>query len=122
MGHSEMLLAVAGLDEAVITWRNRRLASGDWSGFTAAERAAFHFARKQADDPGSITDEDFRRLVGHFGRDRALDLIWWICHCHYKTRVAEAFQLPLERENVFDGFRPSRDGADGPRAAGGEGR
>ena len=104
-----MLLAVAGLDEAVIAERNRRLAGGDWSGFTPAERAAFHFARKQADAPASITDEDFRRLVGHYGRDRALDLIWWSCHCHYKTRVADAFQLPLERDNVFEGMSTPKD-------------
>jgi hypothetical protein len=28
-------------------------------------------------------------------------VIWWACRCHYMTRVADAFQLPLERENVF---------------------
>jgi hypothetical protein len=106
MGHSEMLLAVAGLDETVIARRSRRLASGDWSAFTPEEQAAFHFARKQANDPASITDQDFHGLVGSFGRDRALDIIWWSSHCHYLTRVADAFQLALERENVFDGFTP----------------
>jgi len=29
-----------------------------------------------------------------------MDVIWWACRCHYMTRVADAFQLPLERENV----------------------
>ena len=45
MGHCEMLLAVAGLDDAAVTRRTRQLAGGDWSRFTPAERAAFAFAR-----------------------------------------------------------------------------
>jgi alkylhydroperoxidase family enzyme len=109
MGHCEMLLAVAGLDKNAITERTRQLASGDWSGFSPAERAAFHFARKQAVAPWEITDADYRELEQHFGKERALDLVWWACRCHYMTRVADAFQLPLERENVFEGFFPPKE-------------
>ncbi len=96
-----MLLAVAGLDSDAVTERTRRLAGGDWSSFPEAEQAAFAFARKQARKPWSITDDDFDGLVRHFGKERALDVVWWACRCHYMTRVADAFQLPLERENVF---------------------
>jgi len=106
MGHCEMLLAVAGLDDKAIEERTRRLAEGDWSVFTPAERAAFRFARKQARQPWTITAGDVDELVRYFGRERALDVIWWSCRCHYMTRVADAFQLPLERENVFAGFFP----------------
>src|SRR5262249_30055887 len=106
MGHCEMLLAVAGLDQKAIIERTERLASGDWSGFTPAERAAFTFARKQAKDPASITQADMRELTHHFGTARALDVLWWACRCHYMTRVADAFQLPLERDNVFEGIAP----------------
>src|ERR687888_2307331 len=108
MGHCEMLLAVAGLDKNAVAERTRRLASGDWSGFTPGERAAFAFARKQARDPASVSDADVRGLVKHFGPERALDVIWWACRCHYMTRVADAFQLPLERENVFSDFKPKQ--------------
>jgi alkylhydroperoxidase family enzyme len=101
MGHCEMLLAVAGLDEDAVTERTRRLASEDWSTFPAGDQAAFAFARKQARRPWSITDDDFDSLVRHFGKERAMDVVWWACRCHYMTRVADAFQLPLERENVF---------------------
>src|SRR5262249_13332768 len=97
----EMLLAVAGLDADGITERTRRLASGDWSSFPPAERAAYAFARKQTKTPWAISKEDVNDLIRHFGRERALDVIWWSCRCHYMTRVADAFQLPLERENVF---------------------
>src|SRR5437764_9486042 len=110
MGHCEMLLAVAGLDKTALAEQTRRLASGDWSGFTPAERFAFALARKQAKDPASVTSQDVQRLVQHFGPERALDVIWWACRCHYMTRVADAFQLPLERENVFLGFFPSPKG------------
>ena len=109
MGHCEMLLAVAGLDPNAIAERTRQLASGDWSRFTPAEQAAFAFARKQATTPWSITAADVQELTRHFGKDRALDVIWWACRCHYMTRVADAFQLPLERENVFSGFLPMKE-------------
>ena len=96
-----MLLAVAGLDEDDVAERTKRLASGDWSGFTVAEQVAFEFARKQAKRPWSITDADYRLLVDHFGEHRAVDVVWWACRCHYMTRVADAFQLSLERGNAF---------------------
>ena len=101
MGHTEMLLAVAGLDDKAIRERTKKLADGDWSDFPPAERAAFHYARKMSKEPWSITAEDRRDLERHFGPERAIDVIWWACRCHYMTRIADAFQLPLERENVF---------------------
>jgi hypothetical protein len=101
MGHCEMLLAVAGLDQDAVTERTRRLADEDWSGFSPAERAAYKFARKQARAPGSVADGDVAELVRQFGPERALHVLWWTCRCHYMTTVADAFQLPLERENVF---------------------
>jgi hypothetical protein len=109
MGHCEMLLAVAGLNDGEIAQRTQRLASGDWTSFSPAQRAAFHFARKQAKAPWSVTADDVAQLTTYFGPERALDVIWWTCRCHYMTRVADAFQLPLERENVFAGrARPAK--------------
>jgi hypothetical protein len=101
MGHTEMLLAVAGLEQDELEERTRRLASRDWSGFSPADRFAFMFARKQARAPWTTTKSDVCGLVEHFGPHRALDVLWWSCRCHYMTRVADAFQLPLETENVF---------------------
>jgi hypothetical protein len=103
-----MLLAVAGLDRQAITERTRLLASGDWSKLTPGERAAFAFARKQAKEPSSVNAEDVQTLVRHFGQARALDVVWWSCRCHYMTAVADAFQLPLERDNVFAGREPAK--------------
>jgi hypothetical protein len=100
MGHTEMCLAVAGLKEDEVNHLTRRLA-GDWSDYSAAERAAFGFTRKQAQDPSSITDTDVSELERHYGRDGAWQVIWWASRCHYMTKVADAFQLPLEQENPF---------------------
>jgi hypothetical protein len=108
MGHCEMLLAVAGLDKDAVAERTQRLASSDWSAFPPGDREAFAFARKQAKEPWTITSADLQELVRHFGPQRTLDVIWWACRCHYMTRVADAFQLSLERENVFEGYGPPK--------------
>jgi hypothetical protein len=102
-----MLLAVAGLDKSALDAREMRLASGDWSSFPPGDRAAFLFARKQSREPWSITSEDMLRLIDHFGVERTLDVLFWACRCHYMTRVADAFQIPLERDNVFEGLSTS---------------
>lgn len=96
-----MLLAVAGLDNKAIAERTQKLADGDWSSFPVAQRVAYNYARKMTKEPWAITDGDIAQLQKYFGVDRALDVIWWACRCHYMTRVADAFQLPLERDNVF---------------------
>jgi hypothetical protein len=101
MGHSEMLLAVAGLKEDEIKQRTQKLASGDWSAFPPAERVAFEFAYKLTKEPATVTDRDVKGLVATFGPHRAADLIWYVSWCNYMTRVADAFQLPLEYDNVF---------------------
>lgn len=101
MGHSQMLLAVAGLKDDEIEQRTQKLAAGNWAAFPPAERLAFRFADKLSRQPASLTDKDMRDLVTTFGSNRTVDLIWYGAWCNYMTRVADAFQLPLERENVF---------------------
>ncbi|MEZ6062113.1 MAG: hypothetical protein R3C19_17375 [Planctomycetaceae bacterium] len=97
-----MLLAVAGLNQQRIDQRTESMASGDWSQFSTAEQTAFAFARKQSVSPADITQADVLQLIAQFGTERALDAIWWSSRCHFMTRVADAFQLPLEQENVFE--------------------
>jgi alkylhydroperoxidase family enzyme len=111
MGHSEMGLAVAGLKEDEIARLARRLSGGDWADFPPAERLALQFAYKLTHKPASVSQADLQGLVGAFGRHRAVDLIWRTAWCNYMTRVADAFQFPLERENVF--APPKTDGGKG---------
>ena len=108
MGHTEMLLAVAGLNDRALAERTKQLASGDWSKFTQAEQVAFTFARKQAQTPWAISRDDIQALERHLGREGSLDLVWLASRCNYMTKVADAFQLPLERENVFVGYFPAK--------------
>ena len=49
-------------------------------------------------------EETSSRRLPHWAR--ALDVIWWTCRCHFMTRVADGFQLPLERDNVFQPKKP----------------
>lgn len=100
MGHTEMSLAVAGLQQQQVQSMTRRLA-GDWSDFSGAQRAAFEFARKQARQPAAIQDADLAELRRHFGDGGAWQVVWWSSRCHYMTKVADAFQLPLEQGNPF---------------------
>jgi hypothetical protein len=100
MGHTEMCLAVAGLNEEAVNDTTRRLA-GDWSNFSPAERVVLTFVRKQAQDAASVTQADVVKLERYLGQERALHVIWWASRCHYMTKVADAFQLPLEQENPF---------------------
>jgi alkylhydroperoxidase family enzyme len=110
MGHCEMLLGVAGLDRNAIAERTAKLAGDDWSSFPPAERAAFEFARELTRTPWEIDDSDVKRLTDLFGPERALDVIWWSSRCQFMTKVSDAFQLQLERENVFQDNLPPKDG------------
>jgi alkylhydroperoxidase family enzyme len=101
MGHSEMLLAVAGVKTEEVKDLTRKLADGDWSDFPNAERAAFSLAYKVTREPDKVSDADRDALFGVFGRERSTDLVWYISWCNFMTRFADAFQLPLERTNVF---------------------
>src|SRR6476620_368142 len=109
MGHSEMLLAVAGLKPDEVKNLTKKLATGDWSSFPKAQQTAYGLAYKLSREPAKITDKDRRALIGVFGRERTVDLIWYIAWCNYMTRIADAFQLPLEKENVFSPA-PAKDG------------
>ncbi|MBL8852960.1 MAG: hypothetical protein JNK57_03210 [Planctomycetaceae bacterium] len=102
MGHSEMLLAVAGLDSSEIQKRTQMLATGDFSWMPPAEGLAHQWAYRLTKEADQLTTSDFQGLQEVFGEPRAFDLIWYISWCNYMTRVADAFQLPLEEENVFE--------------------
>lgn len=101
MGHSQMLLAVAGVKDEELRKKTAKLASGDWSDFAPVERLAFGFGYKLSRSPAEVTDRDVAALVKAFGPERAVDVIWSVAWANYMTRIADAFQLSLERDNVF---------------------
>lgn len=101
MGHCEMLMQEGGLDRGQIADRTARLASGNWQSFSPAEQAAFQFAYKLGNTPSEMQCTDFETLKTALGPQRAIDCVWWSSRCHFMTKVSDAFQLQLERENVF---------------------
>ncbi|MBX3461766.1 MAG: hypothetical protein KF830_01230 [Planctomycetes bacterium] len=101
MGHSEMLLAVAGLPENDVEGLAQRLARGEWTTFAPEERIAFAAAHRLSRAPASFSADDRALLAATFGAERAADLVYHVAWCNYMTRFADAFQLPLERTNVF---------------------
>lgn len=101
MGHCEMLLEVAGLDKRAVAERTSKLAGSDWSAFPPEEQRAYAYARKLSKAPWTLTDEDYATLERDFGAARAMSTFWWLCRGLYMTRISDGFQLPLERENVF---------------------
>ncbi|MSR59221.1 MAG: hypothetical protein EXS05_16520 [Planctomycetaceae bacterium] len=114
MGHCEMLLEVAGLDKNAVADRTRRLAGSDWSAFPPAEQRAYAYARKLSQTPWTLTADDYQTLESDLGPETAMATFWWLCRGLYMTRVSDGFQLPLERENVFEdpaARKPEREGA-----------
>jgi hypothetical protein len=120
MGHCEMLLEVAGLDQQAVAQRTRRLASDDWSAFPPAEQRAYAYARKLSTCPWELTAADYQTLERDLGPDRALATFWWLCRGLYMTRVSDGLRLPLERDNVFADFYHDRPVAIGAGATGAE--
>jgi alkylhydroperoxidase family enzyme len=106
MGHGNMMLAVAGLKDEEVKNRTKKIALGEWDDFPPAERQAFAFASKLSKSPSEINRADVAELMQSFGPHRAIDIIWYSSWVNYMTRVADAFQLPLERENVFAPPKP----------------
>jgi len=101
MGHCEMNWEVAGLNREQIVDYSRRLASDDWSIFSAAEQLAYAFTRKLARTPWEISVEDVQQLQKELGSDRAFLVMFNASRHHYMTRISNGFQLKLEKENVF---------------------
>jgi hypothetical protein len=96
-----MLLEAAGLDSQAIARRTKLLAETDWSAFPPAEQRAYAYARKLSQTPWELTEADYRTLEADYGKKEGMALFWWLCRGLYMTRISDGFQLPLERENVF---------------------
>lgn len=101
MGHCEMLLEAAGLSKDATANRTKLLAESDWSAFPAKEQRAYAFARKLSTTPWQVNQQDYQTLQTDWGNKQAMGLFWWLCRGLYMTRISDGFQLPLERENVF---------------------
>jgi alkylhydroperoxidase family enzyme len=64
--------------------------------------AVFSFARKVTRDPASVRREDVDALRKHgFTDAQVVELTLAVCRYNTMNRLADAFGVPLESENVF---------------------
>jgi hypothetical protein len=69
---------------------------GDWSDFSAADRALFTVARKLAASPIVLTDRDVDEAVKQSGPRATVQLIDYVTGRAFFNRVTEAARLPAE--------------------------
>ena len=69
---------------------------GDWSGFTAAERAQFTLAKKLAASPVVLTDVDVAEAVKQVGPRDVTQLISYVTTRASFDRITEAAGLPTD--------------------------
>jgi alkylhydroperoxidase family enzyme len=63
--------------------------------------AVFAFATKLTRDPATIARADVDRLRRFFSDAQIVELTFAVCRYNTMNRLADAFGVPLERENVF---------------------
>jgi biotin carboxyl carrier protein len=63
--------------------------------------AVFQFARKVSREPASITSEDVDSLRPYLKDAQIVELVFAVCRYNTMNRLADAFGVPLEKENVF---------------------
>ena len=108
MGHSEMLLAVAGLKPDEVKSLTKKLATGDWSDFPPAQRTAYSLAYKLTKDPSAVTDADRAALVAVFGREleQAERITWNTVSTGYQPEMTRAWFACLNA--FYEESKPDR--------------
>ena len=95
MGHVVMTSAVAGVPESDVL--NIEIA-----GYEDPKRVvAFDFARKVTLRPIDVRKADITALREHFTDKEIVEIVLAVCRYNTMNRLADAFGVPLERENVF---------------------
>jgi alkylhydroperoxidase family enzyme len=60
------------------------------------ERLVVEFARRLTRNPGSIGDEDYRKIVGAFGSKGAADIVLQTSYFAFMNRFNDAVKTPSE--------------------------
>ncbi|HEX5138252.1 MAG TPA: hypothetical protein VFY93_14845 [Planctomycetota bacterium] len=83
-------------------------------------QAIFGFARKLSREPASITREDVDALRPYLKDAQIVELVLAVCRFNTMNRLADAFGVPLERENVFAPAKRKQKRPTGKGKAGGK--
>jgi hypothetical protein len=93
MGHVVMTSELSGVAEQQVL---RIEESAD-----PRRAAIFAFARKVSREPASVTREDVDALRPYLKDAQIVELVFAVCRYNTMNRLADAFGVPLEKENVF---------------------
>lgn len=93
MGHVVMTSELAGVPEHDVLCIEE---SAD-----PKRQAIFRFARKVSREPASVTREDVDALRPYLTDPQIVELVFAVCRYNTMNRLADAFGVPLEKENVF---------------------
>jgi alkylhydroperoxidase family enzyme len=93
LGHQELTLRHAGLDEDTIA-----SIDSDWSGFDSQQQAALAYARKLTLEPQLIGDEDIDRLKDEFSDSEIIELTFNIARFNATNRWTDGLGLPQDRQ------------------------
>jgi alkylhydroperoxidase family enzyme len=92
LGHQEIKLSVAGLDEDKIA-----ALDGDWRQFTPAEQSAFAFARRLTYEPHRLGDADIEGLRKHYSELQILEIVLSVAGNNSINRWKEGVGVPQEQ-------------------------
>ena len=93
IGHQESKLLSAGLSEDQIASLD-----GDWAGHSAAERAAFAFARKLSHAPHDLSDADIEGLRKHYTDLQILEMTMSVSRNNISNRWKEGIGVPQRKD------------------------
>ena len=87
------------------------LAQADFGDWSAAERAALHFARTMSVDSDAVTDAEFAKLVEHFGDRQAASMVLLMAYANFQDRLLLCLAAPMEEDGPLPpvNVRFSRD-------------
>ncbi len=91
----------AGLTESKL----QALDQPGYPGWPDDQRAALEFAHTMTVDSDSVTDEEFARLVHHFGEKQAASMVLLLAYANFQDRLLLCLDAPIE----FGGPIPPSD-------------
>jgi alkylhydroperoxidase family enzyme len=98
LGHQELKLRAAGLDDDTIA-----ALDSDWSRFDPRQQAALDFSRKLTLEPEFVGDDDIAKLKKVFTDPEIIELAFTIARFNAVNRWTDTIGLPQERPGVDEG-------------------
>ena len=96
LGHQEQKLSAAGLSEERIA-----ALDSDWDRHTAAEQAAFSYARKLTYEPHRLSAADLKMMKEHFTEFQILEMTMSVAGNNAINRWKEGAGIPQSASNHF---------------------